>query len=968
MKKTMRKLLCLLVFISMSATAAHAAREHGETLSLDGTWQIIFDHDNQSRDQALFKSENFLAHEDVREIQVPSVWERIEKDYEGVAVYRRTFTVPKDWQERIVHLSFDAVNYRAEVYVNDHVVGVHEGGFTPFSFRIDNMLVPGQENAVTLRVLGPILLDTDKVIDGMGAMETPQWRGGITGGIWQSVRLVASGMNHINDVFIEGDIHENTARITLDITNFDEFDSHDSLNITIQNQSGKTVALKIVEIVLQPGRNSWTGMLGIPDAKLWSPDEPNLYRVEVSIADDGVASHTISERFGLREFTVKDKKFQLNGEDIYVKAVFLEGVDLELARKEIRLAKEAGFNMIRPWRRPPPPEWLDLADEMGIMVIGSPALECMDLPVSTPDLPRRVLDEISMTIKRDRNRASIVMWELFNELRRPVLKQMMAETAMMARDLDPSRLILDESGGYANGAKVYLPYQREYEWLNDVHTYPGPGVTNQWYDKFLAIAWSKAERDAMGIKANPIGKHVKDNATSFVSELGYGSFVEFGKVNERFEREGNPLAPPMRYHAKMEDQLVALLDREFADIYESPNEFYREQQHIHGLANARMIEAARANPRVTGYCVHALTGGDWVMGAGLLDLWREPKPAVYDMTRAANAPRILTIRSWPRNVYKGQDIRTTVVGINDLDTVQGTLAVEVVAEDGSIAWETSVPANMNERVSALLDETISSASMEGNYRIVARVTDRSGSLVAANTLELDVFDAPQVPDTGKIAVIDETGAVTRILQKKGVAFAAFDKNTTTDTTVFVALREKASDKQAQVKDALGRFAESGGTVVYLQFPFVRPRIWGGILTLGRSENLPLDATIKPSTGLWVGMTHVVPKDHPLFAGLPTGKAMYGPYENVRATFSVIDMEGENVVKLVANDNFPDMTLSKRHYIGTGDVWMGSDLIRTSHGKGTIWLNTMRLVPNLGKDPVADMILLNLLEYVSMEAM
>jgi len=979
MKKIIYKLLCLLVLVGLGASAAHAARDHGETLSLDGNWQIIFDHDNQSRGQELFENANFLAHKDVREIQVPSVWERIEKDYEGVAVYRKTFTVPKDWQERIVHLAFDAVNYRAEVYVNDHVVGVHEGGFTPFSFRINSMLEPGQENVLTLRVLGPILLDTDKVIDGMGAMETPQWRGGITGGIWQSVRLIASGKNYINDIFIEGDIQKKTARITLDITNFDEFDSQDKLTISIleNGKTGEKVASKTANIDLHPGKNNWIGTIEIPNAKLWSPDTPNLYQVEVSLTDGDKPSHVVGDRFGLREFTVKDHKFQLNDKDIYVKAVFLEGVypvgiatplDQELAAKEIRLAKEAGFNMIRPWRRPPPPQWLDLADEMGVLVVGSPALECMDLPVTTPDLPNQVLSEISMTIRRDRNRASIVMWELFNELRRPVLKQMMAETAMMARDLDPSRLILDESGGWAQGARVYLPYSRQYEWFNDVHTYPGPGVTNQWYDRFLAVAWSKKERDAMGISAKPIGHFVKDGATSFVSELGYGSYVEFGKVNERFIQEGNPIAPPTRYHAKLENQLVAMLDSELADVYASPNEFYLEQQHIHGLANARMIEAARANPRVTGYCVHALTGGDWVMGAGLLDLWRDPKRAVYDLTKAANAPRILTIRSWPRNVYKGQEVRTTVAGINDLDAADGTLALEVVSNDGKVVWGKSLPVSLNARVNALFDENFSSEDMEGNYRIVAKVTDSDGNLLAANAQELDVFASPQAPVAGRIALIDETGAVTRLLNKKGIAFDTFSKDTSPGTTVLVAMREKASKEQAPLNDELGRFADSGGTVVYLQFPFARPRMWGGVLTLGYAEDMPLDVKIKPSTGLWGGMTHVVPRDHPIFEGLPTGRAMYGLYENVRPGFSVIDMAGKNIVKLVANDNFPDMTLSKRHYIGSGDVWLGSDLIKTSLGKGTIWLNTMKLVPNLGKDPVADIILLNLLGYVSSGSM
>ena len=66
----------------------------------------------------------------------------------------------------------------------------------------------------------------------------------------------------------------------------------------------------------------------------------------------------------------------------------------EFGRKEIRLAQEAGFNMIRPWRRPPAPMWLDLADEMGVLVVGSPALECMALPLSTPYLPVRVENEI----------------------------------------------------------------------------------------------------------------------------------------------------------------------------------------------------------------------------------------------------------------------------------------------------------------------------------------------------------------------------------------------------------------------------------------------------------------------------------------------------------------------------------------------------------------------------------------------
>jgi len=84
-------------------------------------------------------------------------------------------------------------------------------------------------------------------------------------------------------------------------------------------------------------------------------------------------------------------------------------------------------------------------------------LECMTLPFSTPYLPKRVENEVRRTILRDRNRACIIQWELFNELHRPVLNQLMRPMAMLVRELDPTRLILDESGGWAYGANMYLP-------------------------------------------------------------------------------------------------------------------------------------------------------------------------------------------------------------------------------------------------------------------------------------------------------------------------------------------------------------------------------------------------------------------------------------------------------------------------------------------------------------------------------
>jgi len=972
----MNKLFSILVFCSASMlnTVSHADQQKNIQLPLDGEWQIIFDDAQKSKPDRLYLNSNFLKHPNIESINVPSVWERTRKDYEGIAVYRKTFKLPSKFKDKIVHLNFDAVNYRSEVYLNDEVVGVHEGGFTPFSFRIDKLLKPDEMNSLTVRVIGPVLLDRGKVLDGMGAMETPQWRGGITGGIWQSVSISASGTAHIEDLYVTTKLANNTANVQLKYTSYEESYADDSINIFIVDLAENRVVANVTHAhKSQPGTNDLSIQVAVKNAKLWSPDSPNLYRIEAIISRGHKTSDSSTKRFGFREFTVKNNRFFLNNEEIYVKAVFLEGVypvgiaapdNIELARKEIRLAKEAGFNMIRPWRRPPPPQWLDLADEMGVMVIGSPALECMDFPVTTPDLPRRVMFEVEQSILRDRSRASVVMWELFNELRRPVLKQMMTETAMMARDTDASRLILDESGGWAFGAKVYLPYQRVPTPFNDVHTYPGPNMTNHWYDKFLGVGLTPQQRNARSISAKPIGHNLKAGVTSFVSELGYGSYVDFNQVNALFAEHGEAIVPATRYHRKLGKELQKVIDGPLADVYASSTDFYNEQQRIHGLANARMIEATRANPNVAGYCVHALTGGDWIMGAGILDLWRNPKPQVYELTKAANAPRILSIRAFNRSSYQGKPLRVTVTGINDHESIDGVLKVQIKDVTGSVVFENHRSVQLVDGVAQLFDEKLNTDQFLGSYTIYA-ILSLNDKTTVQNSFNFDVF-TPLEPNYDNVAVVDEAQKLGRFLDRYKINYTKFDSDTAIDTPVLVAMRKQPNERQAQISEQLSSFAKRGGQVIFLQFPSKRPTWNHGVLSKGSSLHTPHKLELKASTGLWGGMSHIV-RAHPIFSGLPQDRAMLGVYENIRASLSMtvnLKSDIDVIVPVVANDNFPEMTLMNRHYKGPGDVWTASDLSIHSHGNGVVVYSTMSLVDNLNSDPVAERIVHNLIGYVA----
>ena len=119
-----------------------------------------------------------------------------------------------------------------------------------------------------------------------------------------------------------------------------------------------------------------------------------------------------------------------------------------------------------------------------------------------------------------------------------------------------------------------------------------------------------------------------------------------------------------------------------------------EQQSLHASANKRIIEAVRSNPKVRGYCVHALTGGDWVLGAGLLDLWRNKKRS-YDATKAANADQYLALRVMPRNIYSHQGGRVLVTGINDQESIEdGRLEVEIFNHRGSRVKRWNIDADL----------------------------------------------------------------------------------------------------------------------------------------------------------------------------------------------------------------------------------------------------------------------------------
>ena len=938
--------------------------------SLDGTWEIVFDSKNEGRHGGWQKEPVFSAQGNRRKIQVPSCWEEIAQDYEGVAFYGTHFKVSPEWKGRVVRLQFDAVNYVAEVWLNGVSLGRHEGGYGPFEFRVDDLLTFGQDNFLSLRVLGPIVAE-DKVIDGIGWNDMPHWRGALAAGIWQSVRLVATGTVVVRDGFIIPRLADGAVAVRLALDNVATRGREVTAEVLIgpSAEPGAVVARKPAALSLRPGRNEGEWTLPIPQARTWSPDDPYLYTARISISDRGESLDAETVRFGMRELTIRDQRFELNGKPIYIRAAFFEGLyptrlaspDSEaMARREITLAKEAGFNLIRPWRKPPPPGWLDLCDELGVMVMGGIPIECMNRwPTVTPQLPERIENEVRSAILRDRNRACIVQWEIFNEIWRKELERLKHPMSMLARQLDPSRLILDESGGYAGGANIYLPHRYEPEVFNDIHRYPGAPLSDPAYDQFLTLARTPEEIVAMG--RNPKdqrNRHATPGRLTFVSEIGYGSLPDLVDNNARFARDGNPLVPPYRYHRDLAESFRTVLQRSGLDaIYPDLQRFCLDQQTIHSQANRRMIEAIRSNPRTGGYAVHALTDGDLVLGAGLLDIFRNPKESYWG-TKAASQPRCLALRVQPRNVYAARGTRLELTGINDGEPVAATLFLAVVDAAGHVVLERRTAVDLPGGISRLLDEPLDTRALTGAHEVRVKLVDAGGVLLAENTVSFDVFSAAQLaPPSGEIVVLDPAGTLRGFLKAQGIAFAEFDAATPPTVPVLVGgLRDAAPNVRARFA-SLEKFVRGGGTAVFLaavQRTALNSK-------LPDQDILPVPATLAKAMGLWVGVAHVV-TDHPVFAGLPSKSMMGQPYENVYSPQSLVGTGGELIVASVSH-GFHSENPDKQNYLGPDGSWFGLDMGVVRHGQGRYVLSALRIVENLGKDPVADKILFNLMTWV-----
>ncbi|MFD8064761.1 AbfB domain-containing protein [Streptomyces parvulus] len=368
-------------------------------------------------------------------------------DNRDLMFYKRSFTVPQNWNGRRVQLHFGAVDHEATVWVNGTRVTSHKGGYDRFEVDITPQLRSGA-NELIVRVYDPT--------DGRGEKQTVGKQvnnpGGIfytpTSGIWQTVWMEPTPASSLYSVDIRPSLSDNTARVR--VFTRGDVDGH---TVLAEAMNGSTVVGRATG-----GFTEFA--VPVPDARRWSPDDPFLYDLRVTLRNaSGAAVDTVTSYFGMREIGAKKvdgvMRPTLNGEFVFQIGTLDQGfwpdglytapTDDALAF-DLRKHKELGFNMVRKHIKVEPARWYYHADRLGLLVWqdipSTPAFDHARTPAQTAQFEteaREIIDE-------HRFSPAVVTYVPFNEGWGEWDLAATRRVTTALENQDPSRLMNPHSG------------------------------------------------------------------------------------------------------------------------------------------------------------------------------------------------------------------------------------------------------------------------------------------------------------------------------------------------------------------------------------------------------------------------------------------------------------------------------------------------------------------------------------------
>lgn len=910
-----------------------------ETIWLDGQWTVAFDPENVGKQRKWYRK--FPKGEP---IAVPGVWEEVRPGYDGVGWYRTTFTGTDKLLGRHVRIRFGAVNYFSEVWLNGEKIGQNEGGYTPFEFDLTGLVREG-DNELVVRVIDP---PRRKAIEGfrsgapLSHSDTPAWKAGWYwnfGGIWQSVKLMLTDPVYIDDVFVEPIPGDRTAKVHVTVRA--ERAAEVSLDVDVAPWKGRvdTGGSAAETVKVRKGTHAVTLPVKIRKMQLWDTENPFLYVAKVRLATDKADTDALDERFGMRTFTVKDGHFQLNGKRVVLKGVLQQGAypvklayppSEELLRKELELVKKGNMNFVRLHLKPDCHS-LDLMDEMGILAVGEPPCGWI---ANSPQVTERCLHEVEGLVKRDRNHPCIIMWCMLNEIyhywtfTNKELDRLRYKMSSLGRDLDPTRIIGDNSGGahaYGECAGAMMPYSKKYSPLRDYHQYCATPLTPE----ILEERYRKLPK-----RGGPL----------YISEFGaFENPPDWEKTlaNYTAAQKKKGLEDYAQYRSYADSMAERFEAADLGELFDGLSGLIAANNAKSGEEVRAMVSAQRANPNTDGYAICQIADASGEI-FGVSDIWREPKPYYHDFAAAAQVPWI-SVHLHKRTVEPGQKVPMIFECINEHLTGEKLRLEVTLKRDGGRKVLEKWAKDFTSRgwVQRVLKESFQAPDTGGRY-VVEAVLKRGRTTLCKNDMRLTVVEMPALADPTVVALGDDA-ALLKALRSVGVQHLPFTNSTANKSTPFIFRGRSIQEGGPSYEHVMqtSRQVRLGGVAIVLE-PWTQ--IFYDVL-------LPKPIRMM-SPMRSIGYAH----DHPILDGLPTG---------------VVDYEFARLLRGVRNVGDDVRAAGGRTIVGAigAHMWTKPDeyqwttfVDEISVGRGRVILANLMLLEHYRDDPVARRLLRNLVAY------
>ncbi len=448
--------------------------------NLNGVWKFMFLDAPEYSPEGFFNSDFDVTKMD--DITVPGNWQLqgygkmhysdlwynfpINPPYvpteNPTGIYKRTFFVEESYRDKKIIIRFCGVDSAYHLWINGKEVGYSKVARNESEFDITDLIRVGEENDVTVRVY--------QWSDGTYLEDQDMWW---ESGIFRDVELIGVPKDGINDYKVIADLDDEYKNGIFKVEAFLRTTKEVNVTFELVDAGENTVFTKTV--VAKEGKACIDEV--IADVNHWTAETPYLYKLFMTVEDDGQIVEVIPQNVGFRNIRLNGETFLVNGVAIKFKGVNRHDyspqngrvVSREEIEKDIILMKEFNINAIRTSHYPNSYYLYDLCDEYGMYLIAETDLECHGFELTgdykwitdDPSWELAYVSRMTRMIERDKNHPAIIFWSLGNESAFGCNFRKMTD---VAHEMDPTRLVHYEGDFDVESADVYSTM---YTWIEN---------------------------------------------------------------------------------------------------------------------------------------------------------------------------------------------------------------------------------------------------------------------------------------------------------------------------------------------------------------------------------------------------------------------------------------------------------------------------------------------------------------------